>query len=667
MENESVSEFVISFQRSSEIRRLAPQINTLFGVRFEFSSVNARTAQRVGNEWIKVYGTKEARDKAKEFVKGIDNPEKTAIFAIPNDIVNSGSWQQEYIWSVQQKFGVVIRPLSATELLLQGSELVIQQSLSFLDEFVRIIRQSTRQAATFGPTYYGTPNTQYYQGYYHAVQGETVDRNVPYVQQDIVCRGAPQVPRSSLQTLNETYQAAIDNTIVPKGAVPKSMLVNDPAKVQNQQNQWQTVGSQLRDYASKLDYTDEEIHTALAKCHSIGTGQTIDENALLQQLIALYPCKKPAFRSQTVNKDNSFKSQQVPPLLNETKTEPSPSAKRTVKKDGCSVSSFSSNLRPIVVDGSNVAMSHGNRDVFSCKGIKLCVDYFKKRGHDDITVFVPQWRKEASKPDRPIVDQQILLELEKDQILSFTPSRRVNGQRVVCYDDRYIVKLAAENDGVIVSNDNFRDLTKESPEWKKVIDERLLMYTFVKDVFMPPDDPLGRHGPSLDKFLCKGTFSNPRPCPYMKKCTYGSKCKYYHPEKTPSDNVNKEKESVKRTVQDSAVNQNGNLSSSKQQLDQLPNTENTMPLSEQKNTTQIEHKNVSVENETKSTDLSSKKEQDQIEKDTTLPDYSPSRVNELQALLEDVLPDQKEKIKQVLKDNPKETNLDTLINLILPN
>ena len=265
---------------------------------------------------------------------------------------------------MQQKFGVVIRPLSATELLLQGSELVIQQSLSFLDEFVRIIRQSTRQAPTFRRTYYGTPNTQYYQGYYHAVQGETIDRNVPYAQQDIVCRGAPQVPRSSLQTLNETYQATIENTVVPKGAVPKSMLFNDPAKVPNQQNQWQAAGSQLRDYASKLDYTDLEIQTALEKCHSTGTGQTIDENALLQQLIALYPCKKPAFRSQTVNKDNSFKSQPVQPLLNETKTEPSLSVKRTVKKDGCSVSSFSSSLRPIVVDGSNVAMRYGSDNIF---------------------------------------------------------------------------------------------------------------------------------------------------------------------------------------------------------------------------------------------------------------------------------------------------------------
>ena len=172
--------------------------------------------------------------------------------------------------------------------------------------------------------------------------------------------------------------------------------------------------------------------------------------------------------------------------------------------------------------------------MFSCKGIKLCVDYFKQRGHDDITVFVPRWRKEASKPDRPIEDQQILYELEKEQILSFTPLRCANGKRVICYNAQCIVKLAAENDGIVVSNGNFRDLVIENPEWKKVIEERLLIYTFVKDVFMPPDDPLGRHGPKLEAFLRKGTQTSPRLCPYMKKCTYGNKCRYYHPEKIPN-------------------------------------------------------------------------------------------------------------------------------------
>ncbi|KAG7503989.1 putative ribonuclease ZC3H12C [Solea senegalensis] len=192
------------------------------------------------------------------------------------------------------------------------------------------------------------------------------------------------------------------------------------------------------------------------------------------------------------------------------------------------------NLRPVVVDGSNVAMSHGNKEVFSCQGIQLAVDWFLERGHHDITVFVPAWRKEQSRPDAPITDQEILRRLEKEKILVFTPSRRVQGRRVVCYDDRFIVKLAYESDGIIVSNDNYRDLANEKPEWKKFIDERLLMYSFVNDKFMPPDDPLGRHGPSLDNFLRKRPVmpeQKKQPCPYGKKCTYGHKCKYYHPER----------------------------------------------------------------------------------------------------------------------------------------
>uniref|UniRef100_A0A8C8GFP5 RNase NYN domain-containing protein n=1 Tax=Oncorhynchus tshawytscha TaxID=74940 RepID=A0A8C8GFP5_ONCTS len=57
------------------------------------------------------------------------------------------------------------------------------------------------------------------------------------------------------------------------------------------------------------------------------------------------------------------------------------------------------NLRPVVLDGSNVAMSHGNKEVFSCYGIQLAVDWFLERGHRDITVFVPSWKKEQSRPD----------------------------------------------------------------------------------------------------------------------------------------------------------------------------------------------------------------------------------------------------------------------------
>lgn len=158
-------------------------------------------------------------------------------------------------------------------------------------------------------------------------------------------------------------------------------------------------------------------------------------------------------------------------------------------------------LRPIVIDGSNLAMAHGNKETFSCRGIKLAVDWFRARGHREITVFVPKYRKEQPRLDNPIREQALLLELEQERRLVFTPSRFVNGKRTVCHDDRYILKLASEIDGVVVSNDNYRDLTGDNAEFKRVVNERLLMYSFVNDRFMPPDDPLGRTGPTLDNFL----------------------------------------------------------------------------------------------------------------------------------------------------------------------
>ncbi|XP_072024721.1 uncharacterized protein [Amphiura filiformis] len=162
--------------------------------------------------------------------------------------------------------------------------------------------------------------------------------------------------------------------------------------------------------------------------------------------------------------------------------------------------------RPIVIDGSNVAMLHGKRlHTFSCRGIALCVQFFQKMGVEDITVFVPRWRQsqDAVRQDRPIRDQEILNVLESRGILSFTPSRRVRGKYINAYDDRFIVRLAAENDGIIVSNDNFRDLMNESHQWRNVIETKLLMYTFAGDQFMIPDDPYGRNGPTLKELLLK--------------------------------------------------------------------------------------------------------------------------------------------------------------------
>jgi ribonuclease ZC3H12 len=156
-------------------------------------------------------------------------------------------------------------------------------------------------------------------------------------------------------------------------------------------------------------------------------------------------------------------------------------------------------LRPIVIDGSNVAMGHGNNRVFSCRGIKICVEYFKRLGHETILAFVPRYRTKLSES----VDTHILDELENEGIVRFTPSRDLDGgRRIASYDDRYVIQCAAAIGGVIVSNDNFRDLLKEEPAWRNIIETRLLQFTWVTaDLLIFPQDPLGRNGPPLHAFL----------------------------------------------------------------------------------------------------------------------------------------------------------------------
>ncbi|XP_014243277.1 endoribonuclease rege-1-like [Cimex lectularius] len=152
-------------------------------------------------------------------------------------------------------------------------------------------------------------------------------------------------------------------------------------------------------------------------------------------------------------------------------------------------------LRPIVIDGSNVAFGHG-RDQFSSLGLKICVDYFKQRGHM-VKAFIPQFRRRHSSTR----DSHLLDEMEKEGVLVYTPSRSVHGRMVVSYDDRFIVEYAHKLNGIIVTRDNFRDVLQENPEWESTIANRLLMFTWVDDMLMFPRDPLGRGGPTLDRFL----------------------------------------------------------------------------------------------------------------------------------------------------------------------
>lgn len=91
-------------------------------------------------------------------------------------------------------------------------------------------------------------------------------------------------------------------------------------------------------------------------------------------------------------------------------------------------------LKHIVIDGSNVAITHGLKKFFSCRGIAIAVEYFWKLGNRNITVFVPQWR---TRRDPNVTEQHFLTQLQELGILSLTPARMVFGERIASHDDRY--------------------------------------------------------------------------------------------------------------------------------------------------------------------------------------------------------------------------------------
>lgn len=125
-----------------------------------------------------------------------------------------------------------------------------------------------------------------------------------------------------------------------------------------------------------------------------------------------------------------------------------------------------SKLRSIVIDGSNVACSHSGKKgkkTFSCRGLKLAVDYFQSRGHEDIKIILPAHREyEQCKNHIPTVDYEVLKELNRKGFVDFCPSRanynpNSSGSH---YDDLFMLALAERNNGVVVSNDHYKDVHK---------------------------------------------------------------------------------------------------------------------------------------------------------------------------------------------------------------
>jgi len=274
-----------------------------------------------------------------------------------------------------------------------------------------------------------------------------------------------------------------------------------------------------------FDDTEDKIENPKNET-SIEDGEIIDDTIMEESVVLIDTIREESTKIPKFSSDNPHTKSTVTvpphlfqfnatPKLTKPKEEQSLVASSSYLREVKQVKSHilkgtkvhHSRLRPIVIDGSNVAFAHGrsepamkngrNGSEFSCWGIKLVVEYFVKRGHDNIVAFVPEFRKKSGKSR----DGNLLNKLEEEGHLAFTPSREVAGRFIASHDDRFILGYAAEHGGIVVTRDNFRD-HYHVPEWKDTIQNRLLQPTFVRGkLFRFPDDPMGKNGVSLDQFL----------------------------------------------------------------------------------------------------------------------------------------------------------------------
>ncbi|XP_050522965.1 probable ribonuclease ZC3H12C isoform X2 [Daktulosphaira vitifoliae] len=121
-------------------------------------------------------------------------------------------------------------------------------------------------------------------------------------------------------------------------------------------------------------------------------------------------------------------------------------------------------LRPIAIDAKNVALLHSINQEFSAKGIEICVNWFKTRGHLDIVAFLTKNYLEDK--------NDILKTLEKEGHICYTPIRD-NFSQSPSYE-RVILDYASHVGAAVVSNDNYNCITDDVDIFNDILYHRTL-------------------------------------------------------------------------------------------------------------------------------------------------------------------------------------------------
>jgi len=164
--------------------------------------------------------------------------------------------------------------------------------------------------------------------------------------------------------------------------------------------------------------------------------------------------------------------------------------------------------RPIVIDGCNVCLYRRHQSAplqFNCQNLVYVMDRLRTYGCSEFTIIFPEVIPQRF---RPFAFEDILTDLE--MYIERAPRREIGDTMIQNYDDHFMVDYAAQTNGVVVSNDRFRDLLEiasrnSNARTVNMIRNNVLNFKIINECVIFPIDPLGKvaqqNGLDLHKFL----------------------------------------------------------------------------------------------------------------------------------------------------------------------
>eukprot|EP00922_Rhytidocystis_sp_ex-Travisia-forbesii_P017724 GHVS01026424.1.p1 GENE.GHVS01026424.1~~GHVS01026424.1.p1 ORF type:complete len:1133 (+),score=362.63 GHVS01026424.1:204-3401(+) len=167
--------------------------------------------------------------------------------------------------------------------------------------------------------------------------------------------------------------------------------------------------------------------------------------------------------------------------------------------------------RCVVLDGCNIAYRRTNK-VFDGADLHKATEYFYSRNVDELRVVLPEWRLDAQSSNNVrLRNVEALSSLDASRVTIRVPGRELyncaGGQikKSCCYDDNVMWQTRERSDGVVISNDHFRDICQDQPNQVDAIRRRLVRFDFSQragDFHLQIPPPAAHIASHLPSWLC---------------------------------------------------------------------------------------------------------------------------------------------------------------------